>query len=290
MNKLFFASSISKKFDAFISYSSEDYCSAEKLASLLHDAGLEIWFRKRPDHIDYPSFSETSKALLASNVLLVLIGQEGIRPWSRGQIEDIPVARLEKYFFYMIPVLLPGSNPAVLPLFLRTIHYCDLRKWDNDELSSLIKRIRPNPKVFLCHAHEDRHRIESLYNSLKQNGFDPWFDKEQLTVGDLWKDKILQAIEEADFFAICLSQVAVTKNGFINREIRTAISEYKHRHFVRTYLLPIRLDDCEIPRIWLDDATLLRDLQWIDVFEDNKEAESHLAESIWLQWRKMNLR
>jgi len=73
----------------------------------------------------------------------------------------------------------------------------------------------------LCHAEEDAVRVQNLYFALGQAGFDPWYHKQHLLVGDNWQEEIRKAIEKSDFFAICVSTIAVKKKGFIQREIRT---------------------------------------------------------------------
>jgi hypothetical protein len=42
------------------------------------------------------------------------------------------------------------------------------------------------PRVFLCHASEDEFRVKELYHQLKEAGYDPWLDKEDLLPGQSW--------------------------------------------------------------------------------------------------------
>jgi hypothetical protein len=145
--------------------------------------------------------------------------------------------------------------------------------------------LRP-PKVFLCHAKEDASRIEQLYFDLRDRGLDPWYHKEKLIVGDHWEEEIIEAIKQSDFFAIFLSHVSAQKKGFIQREIRTAIREYQRMPYGTAYLLPVRLEECDVPRIRLDDQKTLPDLQWTDLFESDDAAIDRLVAGINKQWKK----
>ena len=38
-------------------------------------------------------------------------------------------------------------------------------------------------RVFLCHASEDQEFVRKVYKRLKDDGIDPWLDKENLLPG-----------------------------------------------------------------------------------------------------------
>jgi TIR domain len=192
------------KYDAFISYNSRDAKSAEKLATKLRDAGIHVWFDPW-SHRPGDSFSAVSEAIDATTAFLILIGLGGIEgPWHATEIET-PFERAARLDYRIIPVLLPGAKPTLMPSFLRTRIYVDLRKWDESQFSRLAESLRGDPKVFLCHAKEDERRIQKIYRYLKRRGLEAWFDKANLKTGDVWKEEIYQAIERTDFFLVCLS-------------------------------------------------------------------------------------
>jgi hypothetical protein len=276
-----------QKYDAFISHNIRDVKNAEKLAVKLRDSKLKVWFEpwELQHWSDQKQFSVLSEALNECKNLLVLIGSQGVEPYHQGEMQS-PFERAVRSVYRVIPVLLPGGSPTTMPMFLRTRVYCDLRNWDDKEINKLIEILRPAPRIFLCHAKEDDTKIERLYSHLKDKGLDPWYDKKELKVGDIWKEEIFQAIQETDFFAVCLSGKAVQKRGFIQNEIRTAIEEYQKRPFGTKYLLPLKLDDCEVPRIRLDSQMLMSDLQWLDLFPDEDEAFKNLANEILNLWNQ----
>jgi len=120
-------------------------------------------------------------------------------------------------------------------------------------------------KIFLAHAKEDKEQVYNLYLKLQKAGFEPWLDEEELLPGQVWKDEIQKAIMDSDFIIACLSKISVAKNGYVQKEYRTALDLYAERPPGDIYLIPARLDDCKVPDLKLGTATL-RDFQWVDLF------------------------
>jgi hypothetical protein len=291
------AESGAHKYDVFISYSRADRGFSENLAKLLRKLDLSVWFDLwsiKPGE----RWQHTIEHALDAETALFVIGPEGIEKWQSAALQATLVKSIENPDVRIVPVLAPGSKSETIPLALRSFRALDLRKWDEGEFRKLVDTLKarplrhepviPPPKVFLCHAKEDAVRVERLYFDLRDRGLDPWYDKEKLIVGDHWEDEIIEAIRQSDFFAIFLSQVSARKTGFINREIRIAIREYQRMPYGTAYLLPVRLEECEVPGIRLDEQKSLRDLQWLDLFESDDGAIDRLVQGIDEQWRKRN--
>jgi len=61
-------------------------------------------------------------------------------------------------------------------------------------------------KLFISHASEDKVSfVEPLVDELKNRGFEVWYDKYELTVGDSLLKKIGQGLNESDFGVVVLS-------------------------------------------------------------------------------------
>ena len=133
-------------------------------------------------------------------------------------------------------------------------------------------------KVFLCHASQDKPVIRELAQRLFAEGWiDPWLDEKKLLPGQDWRLKIEDAVETSDIVIICLSSNSVTKEGFVQKELRYAREIALEKPDETIFLIPLRLDDCEAPRG-------LRFYQWVDYFGDKKnEAYSALIESLKLR-------
>jgi TIR domain/HEAT repeats len=122
------------------------------------------------------------------------------------------------------------------------------------------------PSIFLCYAREDFERVHSLYSLLKQLGLRPWFDKFDLDGGERWQGEIEKAVKNADFFLAAFSKASVTKRGFVQREYKLAMDALAERPPGDVFLIPVRLDDCELPDLF-GLGTRLSDLQWVDLFQ-----------------------
>jgi hypothetical protein len=116
------------------------------------------------------------------------------------------------------------------------------------------------PSVFLSYAREDRARVEQVYDSLKAEGFNAWLDMRDILPGQEWSAVIGQAIRSADFVLVFLSRHSISKRGFVQREIRSALSVLSELPEGATYLIPVRLDDSDIP-------DPLAHLHCVDLFE-----------------------
>lgn len=123
-------------------------------------------------------------------------------------------------------------------------------------------------QIFLAHASEDKASVLELYDRLKQKGYQPWLDKKSLIAGQNWREEIPKAVRSSQIFVACFSQRSVNKQGYIQRELRMALNEYAEKPPGEIYLIPLKLEDCEIPDLRLDQLGVsLRDLHWLDYWE-----------------------
>ncbi len=126
-------------------------------------------------------------------------------------------------------------------------------------------------RVFLCHAKEDKAYIRKLYQLLNQNGIDSWLDEEKILPGQSWKSEISKAINNSDIIVVCLSKKSVTKEGFVQKEIKFALDKADEKPEDTIFIIPARLDECEVPY-------RLVEWQWVDLFR--RSGISSLFESI----------
>ena len=140
-------------------------------------------------------------------------------------------------------------------------------KLDGQENSDLV---RYSPRIFLAHAREDKQQVRALYYQLRRNGFNPWLDEIDLVPGQIWKDEIPKAIADAGVFLACLSQQSVGKVGYVQNEFRRALTIFGERPPGSIFLIPVRLDECEVPDLRVSDLGFgLKDIHWVDLFEVN---------------------
>jgi formylglycine-generating enzyme required for sulfatase activity len=120
-------------------------------------------------------------------------------------------------------------------------------------------------KVFLCHASADKPAVRKLYRRLlAEEWIDSWLDKEKLSLEQHWTTIIEDALDAADIVLIFLSRNSVHREGFVQRELNYAWDLSLKKPIETIFLIPFRLDDCEVPRH-------LRSRHWGDYFGDKEE-------------------
>jgi hypothetical protein len=120
-------------------------------------------------------------------------------------------------------------------------------------------------KVFISYASQDKPVVQEFSRRLAGEGWiDPWVDEKKLLPGQDWRTKIEEAVETSDIVIICLSNNSVSKEGFVQKELRYAREIAFEKPDETIFLIPLRLDDCSVPRG-------LRFYQWGDYFEEKRE-------------------
>jgi len=116
-------------------------------------------------------------------------------------------------------------------------------------------------QVFICHSSSDKPKAYSLYQRLRQDGFDPWLDAEDLIPGQEWQIEIPKAVENSQVVLVCLSSSAITTEGYVQREIKFALDVADEKPEGMIYLIPVKLEPCEVP-------VRLSRWEWVDLFEE----------------------
>lgn len=134
-------------------------------------------------------------------------------------------------------------------------------------------------KVFLSYASQDRPVVREIYDALKLEGWiDPWLDKAKILPGQDWQMVIETAVDEADVAILCFSNQSVSKEGFVQREIRYVYDIALEKPDGTIFLIPLRLEECEIPR-------KLRFLHRVDYFGvDKATAYADLVDALKLRY------
>lgn len=138
----------------------------------------------------------------------------------------------------------------------------DAFHWPKPNLRPERRDTAQNLRVFLCHGKEDKATVRDLHRKLAKVRTQPWLDEINLLPGQEWKVEIAKAISDTDAFLACVSTRSMTREGFLHREIREAVDRAMNMPAGRIFLIPVRLDQCEVPPD-------LRHLQWVDYFETN---------------------
>jgi hypothetical protein len=139
-------------------------------------------------------------------------------------------------------------------------------------------------KVFLCHASQDKPAVRELYKQLLAEGWiDPWLDEEKLLPGQDWNLEIEKAVESSDVVIVFVSSVSVAKEGYVQKELRRVLDMALEKPEDTTFVIPVRLDDCALPR-------LLKNRQSLDYFPTAKQPSALERLKASLKLRKDSLK
>ena len=98
--------------------------------------------------------------------------------------------------------------------------------------------------IFISYAREDSEVARQLFDRLKDRGFRPWIDVENVLGGQKWEPAIRNAINEATVFIGLLSTHSLDKRGFVQKEMRLAFEVLDRIPDSAIYLIPVRIDNC----------------------------------------------
>lgn len=125
-----------------------------------------------------------------------------------------------------------------------------------------LRRERAKGRIFLLHAREDTGKARLLYQALKEAGFRPWLDSEDIRPGERWAKAVREALEGSPAALVLVSGALNTSQGFVRRELRMALALLGDQTEGNSPVIPVRLVESEVPEP-------LRDVQWVDLFRED---------------------
>jgi ABC-type branched-subunit amino acid transport system substrate-binding protein len=131
--------------------------------------------------------------------------------------------------------------------------------------------------VFISYAQEDgAQRVSVLQRTLEAAGISVWRDTNKLWPGDEWRTIVRKAIREEELvFIACFSRESVARRrGFHNEELALAIEELRTRRPDEPWLIPVRLDACDIPDLDLGGGRTLGSIHRVDLFGEDASVET----------------
>jgi hypothetical protein len=102
------------------------------------------------------------------------------------------------------------------------------------------------PKVFICHASENKEYAAKLSEELETAGLNPWLDKVNLRGGDEWKSCIGKKIKEVDYFVVLLSKsLNNRRESYVYWEIDQALERKKCLRSGERFIIPVKIEECD---------------------------------------------
>jgi hypothetical protein len=127
-------------------------------------------------------------------------------------------------------------------------------------------------KTFLCHASQDKAAVRMLCSLLRSESWiDPWLDEQRVLGGQNWEFEIRKAVRLSDVVIVCLSRESVTKEGYVQKELRLALDIADEKPEGTIFLIPLKLERCGVPE-------RLARWQWINF--NSRDGYDRLLESL----------
>lgn len=117
-------------------------------------------------------------------------------------------------------------------------------------------------------VREDAAAADLIQERLESAGIRVWRDTTSLWPGQDWRIQIRRAINDDGLaFIACFSGNSESRHAsYQNEELILAIEQLRLRRPDAWWLIPIRLDECEIPDLDIGAGRMLRSIQHLDVF------------------------
>ncbi len=135
-------------------------------------------------------------------------------------------------------------------------------------------------QCFISYVRENSDLVDKLRRDLESHNIEVWIDREDLGPGSRWKREIRAAIRSGSFFIACFSkQYNEREKTYMNEELTLAIEEIRTRPADKTWFIPVKLNECDIPDRDIGGGETLHDFTYIALYEDwNKGIERIVKE------------
>lgn len=196
--------------------------------------------------------SETNHVLLRAAGVLVTGGFRELfelHDLLRNEDEDVSDEDIRKFVGTWAKDPLPAEDGASMWMMLHRNVLTRLRdalKKLKDEMESLPKELTlPDRTVFISCSSGDRDFVEgTLLNILRDLKVEPWYYVGDISTGDIWQEKILDALKENEWFLVVVSEKAAASEH-VKDEVSYAMGKGGGK------ILPIIIDDCDPNRLHL---------------------------------------
>ena len=128
--------------------------------------------------------------------------------------------------------------------------------------------------IFLSYARPDSLAATRLFHELTELGWSVWFDRVSLKPGQQWKQEIRGAIKESRYYLALLSRNSLSRKGFVQAELATALEVLRAHPSEDIFIIPVRLEECQ-PR-----NELLREIHWVDLFPSWEDGLRRIQETL----------
>jgi hypothetical protein len=122
--------------------------------------------------------------------------------------------------------------------------------------------------AFISYVREDAESVDQLQEALQDAGILVWRDVDALWPGEDWRLRIRSAITDGSFvFIACFSSNSERRpKSYQREEVILAVEQLRLRDARLPWLIPVKLEDVELPYYDLGSGRTLDNLNWVDLW------------------------
>lgn len=117
-------------------------------------------------------------------------------------------------------------------------------------------------RVYIMYSHADRDAAVGLVQKLRAEGYNPWFDQDEIAPGQKIHESTQNGLSHSVVALLLISEQLNLDNALINKELNYVLERVKPADASFSPVIPVRLDDADIPAV-------LAGISWIDLREAN---------------------
>lgn len=122
------------------------------------------------------------------------------------------------------------------------------------------RRLR-HRRIFIIYNHKDMNSAHELVKKLRDAGYNPWWDQEEIVPGQRIVDSVSNGLLSSAVALLLVSKNLDYEKGILAVELKTALATMRSKDESFSPVIPIRLDDSEVP-------SMLAGVQWLDFKEE----------------------
>jgi hypothetical protein len=111
------------------------------------------------------------------------------------------------------------------------------------------------PTALISYSRKDRETVDGLARRLSSRGIRTWMDTKQI-IGGYWQTEIKRGLRHSNFFIACLSRNTAQPGDVLRFEYASALEIQQERLEGDIFIVPVRLEPCEIPEAFSKFQTI----------------------------------
>ena len=116
-------------------------------------------------------------------------------------------------------------------------------------ISRKLDRKRMSKRVFIIHSHKDKEKAREITATLREMGYDPWLDEEEIVPGQNWNKAIRQAIENSAVALFLASTNTNEKESAVSNEVKVAREVLRTHDKAHSPIIPVFLmEEAKLPK------------------------------------------